>query len=182
MRSRGESLTNGRMWLAYGIHTALVFAVAPLAYWTFFCLENLPFHFGMLVSAAVGLPASYLVFGMPLLVVAAVSAAFARLLAALRSIWLRLGLGAGLGSVLGLALGAYMLRELRGSEDFGLYWRACPVVGAFLGMALTGIWRLSRGWAAVVTRQIAEPAAPNPAIASRFHSGYHWRGGTNPER
>jgi hypothetical protein len=27
-----------------------------------------------------------------------------------------------------------------------------------------------------------KPDAVNPAIASRFHSGYHWRGVTDPER
>jgi hypothetical protein len=27
-----------------------------------------------------------------------------------------------------------------------------------------------------------KPDAGNPAIASRFHSGYHWRGVTEPER
>jgi len=26
------------------------------------------------------------------------------------------------------------------------------------------------------------PGAPIPAMASRFHSGYHWRGVTDPER
>ena len=35
----------------------------------------------------------------------------------------------------------------------------------------------------VVTRLISnKPDAVNPAIASRFHSGYHWRGVTAPER
>ncbi len=27
-----------------------------------------------------------------------------------------------------------------------------------------------------------KPDAANPAIASRFNSGYHWRGITDPER
>ncbi len=156
MRSRGDSLTNGGMWLGFAIHTALIFVAAPLAYWTFICVENLPFHFGLLVSVAVGLPASYLIFGLPLLAVAAGSATFARSLAAVRSTWLRRGLGAGLGCVFGLALGAYLLLELRGSEGFGMYWLPCPVVGALLGLAFTGIWRLACRWAAVVTRGIAE--------------------------
>lgn len=158
MHSQDDNLTRGERWLAFVIHTALIFAAAPVAYWALICLQTLPFHFGMLVSAAVGLPASYLLFGLPLLAIAAGSAAFARWLATLRSIWLRLGLGAGLGCVLGLALGAYMLRELRGLEAYGMYWLPCPVTGGLLGLAFTGIRRLSRSWAAVITKGIAEPA------------------------
>ena len=169
MRSQDDNLTRGGMWLTFVIHTALMFAAAPVVYWALVCLQNRPFHFGMLVSAAVGLPASYLIFGLPLLAVAAGSAALARWLAALRHIWLRLGLGAGMGCVLGLALGAYMLRELHASEAYPMYWLPCPITGSLLGLAFTGIWRLSRSWAAVITKGVAEPgASPNGGPAERF--------------
>jgi len=164
MRNQNDVLTPGGMWLALVIHTAVIFAAAPVVYWAVLCLRDLPLHWGMLFAVAVGLPASYLFFGIPLLLAAAGSAVFARWLAALRSVWLRLALGGGLGCVLGLALGAYLLRELRGSEAFDLFWLPCPVTGALLGLAFTGIWRVSRGWAALVTKATAEPgASPNVA-------------------
>jgi hypothetical protein len=110
-----------------------------------------------------------MLFGLPLLAAAAASAAFARWLAALRLVWLRLGLGAAGGCLLALALGAYMLRELRGSDTYSMYWLPCPITGVLLGLSFTGIWRLSRSWTAMVVRGIAEPgAAPNggPAASS----------------
>jgi hypothetical protein len=144
------------LWLTFVIHTALIFAAAPLIYLALICLQNLPFHFGIFLSAAVGLPASYVLFGLPLLAAAAASAAFAQWLSSLRPIWFRLGFGAVVGCLLGLALGAFMLRELRGSEAHGMYWLPCSITGGLLGLSLTGIWRLSRSWATVISRRTAE--------------------------
>jgi hypothetical protein len=77
MHSGDNSSIRSVLWLTFVIHTALIFAAAPLIYWALICLQNLPFHFGIFLSAAVGLPASYVLFGLPLLAAAAASAAFA---------------------------------------------------------------------------------------------------------
>jgi hypothetical protein len=167
MHSRDNSSIRSGPWLTFVIHTALVFAAAPMVFWALICLQNLPFHFGIFLSAAVGLPASYLLFGLPLLAAAAASAAFARWLSSIRLIWFRLGFGAVVGCLLGLALGAFTLRELHGSEAYAVYWSPCPITGGLLGLSFTGIWRLSRSWATAITRRTAEPgAAPNGGPAT----------------
>jgi hypothetical protein len=169
MSNRSDSPTPWTLWLALIIHTALVVIVAPPIYWALVCLQYPPFHFGMLIAAAVGIPASYLVFGLPLLGVAAASAAYARWLSKAARFGHRLGLGAAGGCLLGLALGTYMLSGLRGSDAFGTYWFPCPITGALLGACFTGLWRLSYKAAAAVVVGINEPSTttdPGPAAPS----------------
>jgi hypothetical protein len=142
------------LWLTCVIHTALVFGAAPILYWVLICLQNLPFHFGMLVAASVGIPASYLLFGLPLLATSAASAAAALWLSKLKFIWWRFALGTVLGSLLGLALGQFILRELRNSEAYSMFWSPCLIVGGLIGLLLTSIWRLSDRWACKINNGI----------------------------
>jgi hypothetical protein len=129
--------------LAFLVHTTFVFTVAPLLYWVMTCLQNLPFHFGMLVEASFGIPRSYVLCGLPLLAASAVSAWLGLLLSKITSIWYRIGFGAVVGCLLGLALESYLLWELRDAQGYRTFAIPCACEGALIGLCSSGIWRLS---------------------------------------
>src|SRR5205814_104092 len=122
------------VWLGFLMHTVLIFCAAPLIYWVLTCLENLPFHFGMLVEASFGIPASYRLCGLPLLGASAISAGLGLWLSKLSCTSYRLGLGAVVGCMLGLALESYLLWKVRGSQGYQTFAIPCSLEGAFLGL------------------------------------------------
>ena len=156
MLNQDKSQNQHAMWLPFLVHTALVFIVAPLLYWALIFLENLPFHFGMLVEASFGIPTSYILCGLPLLGASAISAELGLWLSKLGSIWYRLAFGAVVGCILGLALEGYLLWELRGAQGYQTFSIPCSFEGAFLGLCSTGIWRLSCRWVGTVSGWRAE--------------------------
>jgi hypothetical protein len=143
MISQDNSGTKQASWLPILIHTTLIFVAAPLLYWALICVQNLPLHFGMLVTAAFGIPDSYVLCGLPLLAASAVSARLGLWLSSLGSIWCRLALGAVVGCILRLALESYFLWHLRGSQAYQTFSIPCSFEGAFVGLCSPGIWRLS---------------------------------------
>jgi hypothetical protein len=52
---------------------------------------------------------------------------------------------------------------------------AIAVISAFRAMVFSGVFMGP-------AHRANKPDAVNPAMASRFHFGYHWRGVTDPER
>ena len=139
--TRTES--NPALWQSFLIHMAFVFVAAPLFYWAVICLLNLPLHFGMLVTAAFGIPDSYKLCSLPLLAASAVSAGLGLWLSHLGSVWWRLALGAVIGCILGVALEDYFLWDLRVSETYQTFSIPCSFEGVIIGVCSPCIWRLS---------------------------------------
>jgi hypothetical protein len=150
------------LWLGFLMHSVVIFTAAPMLYWVLMCLRNLPFHFGMLVEASFGIPASYKLCGLPLLSAAAISAGLGFWLSKLCSIWYRLGLGAVTGCMLGLALESYLLWKVRGSQGYQTFSIPCSFEGAFLGLCFSSLSRFCYRGARTICGRIAEPGAePN---------------------
>ena len=131
------------LWLAFLIHMAFVFVAAPLLYWAFICLLNLPLHFGMLVTAAFGIPDSYMLCSLPLLAASAVSAGLGWWLSKLDSPWWRPAVGAVVGCILGVALEKYFLWDLRVSETYQTFSIPCSFEGVIIGVCSPYIWRVA---------------------------------------
>src|SRR4051794_28473390 len=93
----------GRFVILMGI----VWTLGPLLYWAVsFCLSP-QFDVGTVWVLAVGIPASYLLFGFSLFIVSAAMSGVALGLARLRLVWLRLVYGVVPGAAFASLLGLY---------------------------------------------------------------------------